>query len=300
MLIGMAILNVLLVLLISPLLEGVMRKLKAVIHSRKGPPIIQPYLDILKLLGKEELRPSGSVLFWMAPPLCLAAVLVTALLVPMGGPAPLGFAGDIIALLYFTGMAAVAVILGAFASGNPYAYLGAGREMMMVLTVEPVMAVALVVSAIKAHSLTIDQLAGWQLAHGTSVSLVVAGVAFLLALQAHLGKLPFDIPEADQEIMEGPFMEQSGPGLALFKLAMYGKQLIFASLFLQVFVPWPKLGMVGPDVVINLAKVLVLVLIVGVVDAVNPRLRIDQSMNYFARVVIFVAVAALAFAIVGV
>jgi formate hydrogenlyase subunit 4 len=293
-----AVINLLIAVALAPLFEGVIRKLKAIVHSRKGPPITQPYLDLLKLLGKEDLRVTTSLVYRLAPMLALASIMVVALLTPMGLGAPLGFTGDFIVLLYFAAFSAVAIMLSGFASGNPYAYLGAAREMMLLLTVEPVMAVALVVAALKSGSLGLDNLVNWQLAHGPSVSMVVAGIAFLLALQAQAAKLPFDVAEADQEIMGGPFIEQGGPRLALFKLTCWAKQLVFSFLLVQVFVPWPRLGLPAADLAVTAVKVLVVVVLIGLVDVVNPRLRIDQSMNYYARVV-FVSLAALAFAVVG-
>ena len=299
-LIGFALLNLALVVGLAPLAEGVVRRVRAIVHSRKGPPLIQPYLDLAKLLVKEDLAPTAAGLVWrMAPALCLGALLMAALFIPLGPPPPLASSGDVIAFIYFIALSGTAIMLGAFASGNPYAYVGASREMMMMLSVEPVMVIALVTAAVKAHSLRFPDLVGSYAAAGPSVSMVVAGIAFLLALQAQVGKLPFDIAEAEQEIMDGPFIERSGPGLALFKLASYVRVLVFGSVLVQVFAPWPRLGLWPADLALNFAKVGVLVLLIGLVNAVNPRLRIDQSMAYFSRVVVFVAVAGLVFASVG-
>jgi len=297
--IGLAVLNLALVVGLAPLAEGVMRRIRAIVHSRKGPPLIQPYLDLLKLLAKEDLIPETSVLWQLGPLVCLGAVLMAALLTPLGPPPPLAFAGDAIVFMYFIALAGVAIMLGAFACGNPYAYVGASREMMMILSVEPVMAIALVTAAVKAGSLSFPDMVSSYAAAGPSVSMVVAGIAFLLALQAQVGKLPFDIAEAEQEIMGGPFIERSGPGLALFKLASYAKLLIFGSLLVQVFIPLPRFGPWVANLAVNLVGVAVLVAVVGLVNAVNPRLRIDQSMSYFSRVVVFVAVAGLVFASIG-
>ena len=293
-----ALMNLLLVLLLSPLLEGVIRKLKAQIHSRRGPPIIQPYLDLLKLLGKEELRSSRSFYFRAAPLAALSAILVAALLVPMGGGSPLGFGGDAIAFLYFFTLSTVAIVMGGFATGSPYAAVGSSREMMMVLTVEPVMAIALITAAAKANTLELGLMSA-RIADGQlTISLVVAAVALFLALQAQLGKLPFDIPEADQEIMGGPFVETSGPGLALFRLSLFARQLILGSLLMQIFLPWPAFEFIPLNVAVNLVKVFVVIILVGLIDAVVPRLRIDQSMNYF-KYVIAVALFGLGFALIG-
>lgn len=295
---ALALLNVAVALLLSPLAEGVMRKLKAIVHSRQGPPLTQPYLDLLKLLGKEDLRATGGLPYALAPALTLGSVLLLATLVPLGAAPPLGFAGDLVVLIYVAATSAVALILTAFASGSPYAAVGGSREMMMLLSVEPVLAVALVVGAVKAGTLSVGGILAWNAGHGPTISMAIAAVALFLALQAQAGKLPFDIPEADQEIMGGPLIEQSGPRLALFRWALWAKQLIFALLLVQVFVPWPHLGIVPLDAALTLVKALAVLVLVGVIDAVNPRLRIEQAMGYYMRVALS-ALAALAFAVIG-
>ncbi len=296
--IGSCILNGALALLLAPLYEGLLRKLRAAIHSRVGPPVRQPYLDLLKLLGKEDLRTSRGWLYGAAPSVALAASLLLAMFVPMGTNPPLGFAGDIIVLLYVATLGAVMVMLAAFGSGSPYAYVGGSREMMMLLTVEPVLVVALVVAAVKAGTLSIGGILEWHAQSGPTISMVIAGVAFFLGLQAQAGKLPFDIPEADQEIMGGSLVEQSGPRLALFRWGMWIRQLVFAFLLVELFVPWPRLDMLPADLLLAALKVLLVLILVALVDVVNPRLRIDQAMSYFLRVGV-TALAALAFAVVG-
>ncbi|MCJ7441525.1 MAG: NADH-quinone oxidoreductase subunit H [Thermoanaerobaculaceae bacterium] len=295
---GLTVLNVALALLLAPLYEGLMRKLKAAIHSRIGPPVTQPYLDLFKLLGKEDLRTAGGVLYGAAPALTLGSVLLLALLVPMGARPPFAFAGDIVVLLYVAAISAVLLMLTAFGSGSPYASVGSSREMMMMLSVEPVMVVALVVGALKAGTLATGDIIVWQLEHGPTISMAIAGIAFFLALQAQAGKLPFDIPEADQEIMGGPLIEQSGPRLALFRWAMWSKQFVLAVLLVEVFLPWPGTGVFALDLLLTLVKAFVVLVVVALVDAVNPRLRIDQAMGYYLRVA-FSSIAALAFAVIG-
>ena len=294
----LGLLNVAAALLLSPLCEGIMRKLRAAIHSRIGPPITQPYWDILKLLGKEDLRSTKGAVYAGLPALALASVLLLAALVPMGTAAPLAFAGDMIVVIYVAAMSGVAVMLAGFASASPYASIGSSREMMMLLSVEPILAIALAVGAFKAKTLALGGIANWQIQNGPSISMAIGGVAFFLALQAVAGKLPFDISEADQEIMGGPLIEQSGPRLALFRWAMWVKQLVFAFLLVEVFFPWPHFGIYPLDLIATILKVLVVLVLVTVVDVVNPRLRIDQAMGYFMRVGVS-SLAALAFAVIG-
>jgi formate hydrogenlyase subunit 4 len=292
------LLNVVLALFLSPLCEGIMRKLRAAIHSRIGPPITQPYWDLLKLLGKEDLRSTGGVVYASLPALTLGSLLLLATLIPMGTSAPLAFAGDMIVVLYVAAMSGVLIMLTGFASASPYASIGSSREMMMLLSVEPILAIALSVGAFKARTLALGGIVNWQMQNGPSISMAIGGVAFFLALQGLAGKLPFDIAEADQEIMGGSLVEQSGPRLALFRWAIWTKQLVLAFLLVEVFFPWPRFGIPLLDLTTTMVKVLVVLVLVAVIDVVNPRLRIDQAMGYFMRVAVS-SLAALAFAVIG-
>lgn len=296
--IGLGAVNLLLVLTLSPLLEGVMRKLTALLHSRIGPPIHQPYLDILKLLGKEEIVSSESWLFRWTPIISFAAVIVLGLLSPIAAAPPLGFAGEIIVFVYLISFSGVMVMMSGASSESPYGLVGSAREMMMILTVEPVMAIALITAGVKAKSMMFSEIIEWQLSHNLSISMVIVGITLFLAIVAQLAKLPFDIVEADQEIMEGPFVEQTGPKLALFKWGFYAKELIFASIFISVFLPWPHFGIFLVDLIVLLVKVLILLVLVGVVHVVNPRLRIDQSVRFFG-ILIFISFIGLTFALIG-
>ena len=294
----LCLLNVALALVLSPLYEGVMRKLRAAIHSRKGPPISQPYWDLLKLLGKEDLRTTGGIVYAILPALTLGSVLLLATLIPMGATAPLAFAGDMIVAIYVAAMSGVLIMVAGFSSASPFASVGSSREMMMLLSVEPILAVALSVGAFKAGTLALGGIVDWQVKNGPSISMAIGGVAFFLALQAVAGKLPFDIAEADQEIMGGSLVEQSGPRLALFRWAQWTKQLLFAFLLVEVFFPWPRFGIHVVDLIVAALKVLVVLVLVAVIDVVNPRLRIDQAMGYYMRVAVS-SLAALAFAVIG-
>ena len=295
----LAIVNLLLVILVAPLSEGVMRKLKALVHSRKGPPWTQPYLDLLKLLGKEDLKVTGNPLFSLGPVITFASVCVASLFTPMGTDPPLGFAGDLIVLVYFLALSSVGVMLGGASAGSPYGPLGVAREMMLAMMVEIIVMASLIVGVIHIQSFDLGRLSLWSRQSGPTLSMILAAIAFFLALQVQLGKLPFDLPDADQEIMGGPFMEASGPKLALYKWSYFAKQILLASLFLEVFIPWPKMGFLAVDMLINLIKVFVVLIIVGVIDAVNPRIRVDQAIRYFAGVWVVLAVA-IAFALVEV
>lgn len=294
----LVILNLLLTIFLAPLLDGFTRRIKAIVHSRQGPPLAQSYYDLFKLLGKEDREVSSDLIFRFAPVVCLGSILLAALFTPMGAVAPLGFGGDAILLIYLLSIPGIAIILGGMSSGSPYAMLGASREMMLVLTVEPIVAIALITAGLNANSLVLADITSQVAVNGWTFSMAIAALAFFLAMQPELAKLPFDIAEAETEIMEGPFVEHSGPKLALFKWALYAKVVVFTSVFIGVFLPGPQTGFIAADILINVVKVFAVIIVVELIGLVNPRLRIDQAINYFKGVVIL-ALAGLVFALLG-
>ena len=290
--------NMGLVLLAAPLLDGVLRQVRARLHSRQGPPLLQPWYDLAKLMVKDDQAGANNFIFAAAPVICLGAVLLASLFIPMGGIVPLGFAGDALVLIYILTLAPICMCLGGMASGSPFAYVGSNREIMMLMVVEPVLAITLIASAIKGHSLLLANSIHYYVAHLPALSLIVCGIAFFMAVQLEVAKLPFDLAEAEQEIMEGPLVEYSGRKLALFQWSLYGKLIVFLTLFVETFLPWPKLGNLPVDILITLVKVLVAAVLVEIVAQVFPRLKIAQTMRYFAGVVGF-ALAGLVLAVMG-
>jgi len=288
-----------LALLGGPLLAGVVRKhLRARLHSRQGPPVLQPFYDLFKLLGKEELRSSPSPVAAYGPMVALAAALAAALLVPMGMRPVLEHYGDMIVFAYFITVAAVVTVLVGLSSASPYSVIGAGREIVMHIVVEPVMIICLVTAALKSESLMMWSMSEWQHLHGPTASMIVAAVALFLALQAQVGKVPFDIAEAEQEVMGGSFVELSGPRLALFQWASFARQIVYASVLAAIFIPW-GIGLVFPlNVLAHLVSVVALIGLVGLVDVVNPRVRLEQAMRYFVGVMC-VALIGLVLALMG-
>ena len=300
MLLG-GLLNVGLVLLVAPFFQGVLRKITARIQSRQGPPIRQPYFDLLKLLGKEDIE-SGEApgMQRFAVYLSLATVLTTACLVPMGFSAPMNGAGDAILLVYLLTLCGICTLLAGLAAGSTYSLVGISREMMSMIALEPLFAITIVVGAVHTQSFRLDAVL-----HGSVYATggfpwsgaILLGV-MLLSFQAFVQRVPFDISEAETELMEGPLMEYSGPKLALFKYAQMAKLVVYSALFVALFVPW------GSDLVFPLgwllfwAKVCVLVLLVTLVAATHARYRIDQAIRFFAGLVA-VAVVALVLATYG-
>lgn len=277
------LLNIVLVLLVAPLAQGVLRKVTARIQSRQGPPVLQPYFDLLKLLGKEDIEAGEiPVMQRFASWLSLASVLAVAALVPMGFGTAMNETGDVLLLVYLLTLCSVCTLLAGLAAGSTYSLIGISREMMTMITLEPLFAVAVMVGAVHAHSLRLDAVLSGSAYFGAPWSGIVMMAIMLLAFQAFVQRVPFDIAEAETELMEGPLMEYSGPKLALFKYAQMIKMIIYAALFVGLFVPWGANTALPLAFVLFWIKIFVLVLLVTVVAATHARYRIDQAIRFFA------------------
>jgi len=281
--------NVFIVLLVAPFFQGVLRKVTARVQSRQGPPIWQPYYDTFKLLGKEDIESGEApVMQRFATYLSLASILTVACLVPMGFATPMNSSGDAILVIYLLTLSGICMLLAGLAAGSTYSLVGISREMMTMLTLEPLFAITIVIAAVHTQSFRLDTIlngAIYQTA-GFPVSGVIMLGVMLLSFQAFVARVPFDISEAETEIMEGPLIEYSGPKLAIFKYAQMVKLIVFSALFIGIFVPW------GADLVfpfgwlIFWVKVTVLVLMVTVLAATHARYRIDQAIRYFAALLV--------------
>lgn len=293
--------NVTLVLLLAPLFQGVLRKVTAQIQSRQGPPLRQPYFDLLKLLGKEDIE-SGQApaMQRFAAYLSLATVLTLAALVPMGFPAPLSGAGDVVLVIYLLTLSGICTLLAGLAAGSTYSLVGISREMMTMIALEPLLAVAIVAGAIHTGSFRLDTVLNGSVyaVGGFPWSGLILLGAMLLSFQAFVQRVPFDISEAETELMEGPLMEYSGPKLALFKYAQMAKLVIYSALFVDLFAPWGSALAFPFGWLIFWLKVCALVLLVTLVAATHARYRIDQAIRFFASLLV-VALGALILASYG-
>jgi len=268
-----------LVLLTAPLGEGALRKVTARLQSRRGPPLCQPYFDLLKLLGKEDMESGGTpAMQRFAAGLSLTAVLTVACLTPLGFRSPLNGAGDVILLIYLLTLAGVSTLLAGLAAGSTYSLLGMGREMMGMMALEPLFAIALIIGAVHAKSLRLDDVLNGSVyaTQGFPWSGVIMLAVMAASFQAFVQRPPFDIAAAETEIMDGPLVEYSGPKLALFKYAQMARLIIHSALFVALFVPW------GGGFLLFWAKVGGLVLLVTLVAATHARYRMDQAIRYFA------------------
>lgn len=303
-LLSYGVVNIALVLLLAPLFEGVLRKVTARVQSRQGPPITQPYYDLLKLLGKEDLECGESPFMQrFASYLSLAAILTVALLVPIGALAPLGLSADSILLIYVLTLCGISTLIAALAAGSTYSLVGMSREMMAMMTLEPLLAISLIIGAVHAGSLRLDDVLGGGAvyaagAESISYAGILMAVVMLFAFQAFVGRMPFDITEAETELMEGTLIEYSGPKLALFKYAQMAKLFLYSAIVVALFLPWGNSLAFPLGTLVVVAKIFGLTLLVTLVAATHARYRIDQAIKYYAFLFI-VALIALILAVLG-
>lgn len=252
------------------------RKITARIQWRKGPPFYQPYADALKLLLKETLVPDGvpRFLFLFCPLLGLVGVIIAGVILLSG---QFSFTGDLIVIIYLFTLPPIAIIIGGSSSKNPLSAIGASREMTLYFGYELPFLLALLVPVIKSGSIKISDILFYQATFGPilySLSGILAFIIVLFSIQAKLGFVPFDIPEAEQEIMAGPLLEYSGASLLFFRL-MRAVMFFLLPIFLIILF-WG--GIKSPWVILQFLVILILVVLL---KNTNPRLRIDQALKFF-------------------
>lgn len=296
--------------------KGVDRKLAARMQGRIGPPLRQPFFDVGKLLVKENVVPRDAVawLYHAAPMLAIVASITVLLYLPLGpNPPVLSGQGDLILILYLLAVPAVAMALGGFASGSPFASVGAQREIVMMMSYEFPLAVAVVGVVWRLSTLgfspafsmaTVAATPLWGLVGPLGIlGLALLLLCLLVVTPAELSKIPFDIPEAETEIAGGLMVEYSGVNLALFYLADAVKTVAMGALVVALFFPYgiaAPLGLGGAwgvlvDQLFFFVKVFAVVFAaVTTVRVAMARLKVDQVARSFWIPVTAVALAGLA------
>jgi formate hydrogenlyase subunit 4 len=234
-----------LVLLISPLLTGLVRKLKARLVRRQGPSVFQPYRDLLRLLRKEVvLAENASWLFRVAPYLIFAATWVAAALVPTFATGLVfSWSADLIAIIALLGSARFFTALAGLDIGTSFGGIGSSREMLIGTLAEPAMIMIVFTLALIAGSTQLSTMADYMLspAIGLRVSLGLALIALIMVAIAENARIPIDNPATHLELTmvhEAMVLEYSGRHLAMIELAAALKLQLYVSLIACLFVPW--------------------------------------------------------------
>jgi hydrogenase-4 component C len=241
-LIGIGVVQALLLLLLAPLYSGFARVMRAKMHSRQGPPLMQNYRDVTKLMTRQEVvSDQTGWIFRIMPYLSMACMFLAAMIIPVLVTAsPLEAAGDLILIIYLFALPRFFFALAGLESGSTFGGIGARRELLISALVEPILLLVIFVMALLAGTTNLGRIST-ELATGAfpySLAYLLGMVAFAFAVYVEMGKLPFDLGEAEQELQEGPLAEYSGRSLAILKWSVYLKQLVLVALFVALFIPF--------------------------------------------------------------
>ncbi|EFO1305433.1 hydrogenase 3 membrane subunit [Escherichia coli] len=289
-----ALAQAVILLMLTPLFTGISRQIRARMHSRRGPGIWQDYRDIHKLFKRQEVAPTSSgLMFRLMPWVLISSMLVLAMALPlfitvsplissmlvlaMALPlfitvSPFAGGGDLITLIYLLALFRFFFALSGLDTGSPFAGVGASRELTLGILVEPMLILSLLVLALIAGSTHIEMISntlamGWNSPLTTVLALLACGFACFI----EMGKIPFDVAEAEQELQEGPLTEYSGAGLALAKWGLGLKQVVMAALFVALFLPFGRaqelsLACLLTSLVVTLLKVLLIFVLASIAE----------------------------------
>ncbi len=285
------------------LYKGIDRKLAAHMQARVGPPIRQPFWDVIKLFSKENIVPEQAIgwLFNLAPVIALASSITIMLYLPIGSFGPiLSTEGDLILILYLLMIPSLAMVLGGFASSSPYATVGAQREMVLMMSYEFPLAIAIISIVWRLNEANVQNpfslysIVSHPIWNNVGIlgmiGLILLLITLLIVTPGELSKIPFDVPEAETEIAGGLLVEYSGRNLGMFYLADAVKTVAIATIIVTLFFPYnlsPILNLSGyvahiTDFLFYLLKVFLVILFsVTLIRVGVARLKIDQVVSTY-------------------
>jgi formate hydrogenlyase subunit 4 len=275
--------HLLVTLVLPPLLLGIVTKTKAAIAGRIGPPVLQPYYDLIKLARKGSVFSTTTTWIFRASPVVgVATALLASLLVPLGGhDAPFSFAGDLILFVYLFGLARFFTVSAALDTGSAFEGMGGAREATFSCLAEPALLLGLLVLVKRTSSLSLATMLGpampaeWQ---NAGAALVLVVVSLFVVLLAENCRVPFDDPNTHLEltmIHEVMVLDHGGPA---FGMILYGaalKLFVLGAIVVDVALPF-RSGSFALDVALFAGGMLLLALVIGVVESVMARLRLRQ------------------------
>jgi formate hydrogenlyase subunit 4 len=283
---SLAILQAAAMLALAPLLKTTIKKMKARLQNRQGPPMLQGYYDLSKLLRKEPIRSeTASWVYTAGPRVYFAAAVAATTLVPVWiAAAPLEAAGGVLLLVGTLALGRFALATAALDTGSPFGGMGASRDMTIAALAEPALMLGLFTSALAAGSLNVGELVRNILQRGATIhpSDFLAFAGLFIIVIAETGRIPVDNPATHLEltmIHEAMVLEYAGPDLALVEWAAALKELLYLTLLVDLFMPAGIATSAAPGAIVVAllawaGKVLLLAMAVTVVESTNAKLRL--------------------------
>jgi formate hydrogenlyase subunit 4 len=293
LLIAYGILNMLFVLLISPLFVSLIKIVKAHAQKRRGPPVLQTYRNLAKLLKKETIYSANSSWIMRVTPLVnVAALLVASLFVPiLVIPQPTDIVGNIILFLYLLALAKFFMALSGLDAGSPFGGMGSSREMAISALIEPVVIVVFAALAFAFKTVNLPDMFRGALASNVLIDpvLILISISLFIVIIVESARVPVDNPETHLEltmIHEAMLLEQSGKNLAMMELSSAMKQLLLMAVLINVLVPW---GLTQDFTVTSIlisigafiVKAVVLAIIIGLFESSCAKSRLFRLPGLF-------------------
>lgn len=277
-----AALHVVCALVLAPLLPGLINRTKAFFAGRRGPPLLQMYYDLWKLLQKGAVYSRTTTWVFVAGPVVsLASVLVALSIVPLGGvPGLLAFTGDFLLVAYVLGLMRFVTVVAALDTGSAFEGMGGSREVFFSALAEPALLLGVVALAAESHSLSLSTVYAairpelFSTAAAPVVLLVAA--ALLVVFLTENARIPIDDPNTHLEltmIHEVMILDHSGPDLAMIEYGAALKLWVLGSLLVGLLVP-VRSGWMLVDLAAGLAGMAVLAVATGVIESTMARLKL--------------------------
>lgn len=284
--------QIILLLLIAPLVNGLIKKAKAITQCRRGASILQPYFDILKFLKREPVvSVYTSWITQLTPYVCLGAYLAAGSLIPLWAHQSLGF-GDLIAFTYLFALSRFFLALAGLEPASAFGGMGSSREMMISTLVEPVMVTGLFGLAVVAGTTDINGILG----AGHNPAGLLAFIGLMIVTVAETGRIPVDNPDTHLELTmvhEAMLLEYAGRQVGFLHLAAMVKQVVLLSLLVHLF--WPQQPGISIAMALGLliGKVIVLGLLLAVIESVLAKMRLFKLPELMAGGAAFCLLAVL-------
>ncbi|MGV0792043.1 respiratory chain complex I subunit 1 family protein [Mycolicibacterium sp. XJ1819] len=280
----------------APLVVGLMRQVRARWEGRQGAGVLQPWRDLRKQLGKQQITPEGTTILFAAAPAVLAGstLLIAAIAPVVATGSPLDSSADLVAVVGLLFLGTVALTLAGIDTGTSFGGMGASREITIAALVEPTILMAVFALSIPAGSANLGALVANTLenpAQVVSVAGVLAFAALVIVIIAETGRVPVDSPTTHLEltmIHEAMVLEYAGPKLALVEWASAMRMTVLLALLANLFLPW---GIAGGDptptavlvgVVAVAVKVAVLAVLLASVEVFIAKLRLFRVPELLA------------------
>ncbi len=302
--------GILFLLVLAFFYEWIDRKLYAKIQNRYGPlhtgpaGLYQPVADFVKLLAKEDIVPMvcDKIIFSAAPIIYLTLPLTALFVIPIAGNTALvAFEGDLLLVMFVFTLGIITVFLAGWSSINRYSILGGVRAILQMMSFEIPMGLALIGPAIAAQSLSISTISQSQTNSLWYIFLQPIGfIVIVICMMAELETAPFNIPEAESEVVAGWLTEFSGRKLAMFKLGRNLELILASALISALYLGGIQQIAFVPAPVIFLIKTIVVVLLISFLRAIFARLRLDQSIGGMWRYLLPLAILQIVLILAGI